>query len=349
MKIEIFPYRLQFKQPAGTSRGIYTTRDIYIVKIQHAGITGWGECAPLPDLSCDNLPSGEYLATLRRFAAQIEATSSFPQEDLRSYPSMMMGFESALRHIKARSWHHYPQTLFSQGVKGIPINGLVWMGSIDEMQQRLKQKLAEGYTCIKLKIGALDFDDEIRLVEQIRTVYCAADVEIRVDANGGFTAGDDCMYKLERLARLSVHSIEQPIRPHQLKELADICQRSPLPIALDEELIGINTLKAKRELLQYVKPDYIVLKPTLHGGFMGAEEWISEAEALGSKWWITSALESNIGLNALAQWTAYRMKDDYKMAQGLGTGHLFVHNFDNVPLTLQKGKLNTLTKQIHAI
>ena len=156
-------------------------------------------------------------------------------------------------------------------------------------------------------------------------------------------------YNKQQWLGLSVHSIEQPIRPHQLKELADICLRSPLPIALDEELIGINTLKAKRELLQYVKPDYIVLKPTLHGGFMGAEEWISEAEALGSKWWITSALESNIGLNALAQWTAYRMKDDYKMAQGLGTGHLFVHNFDNVPLTLQKGELNTLTKQIHAI
>lgn len=341
MEIEIIPECLHFKQPAGTSRGIYTVRNIYLIKACHNGKTGWGECAPLPDLSQDAMSQDEYLTLLQRFACEVEMTLQIPYEELRPYPSMLMGLETALRHLKSNSWRHYPQTRFSMGLEGIPINGLVWMGSIGEMKARMEQKLSEGYACIKLKIGALDFDDELQLVKQIRAHYSADDVEIRVDANGGFQPGDECMSRLDQLARLQVHSIEQPIKQHHLDDLAKICRDAPLPIALDEELIGVNSVAEKRDLLQYVNPHYIVLKPSLHGGFAGSEEWISEAQKLNIKWWVTSALESNIGLNAIAQWTAHISNDQYDMAQGLGTGLLFVKNYDEVPLKLEHGKLFT--------
>lgn len=341
MEIEIIPECLQFKKPAGTSRGVYTTRQIYLIKACHNNTIGWGECAPLPDLSQDALSQDEYLTLLQRFTCEIEMTRQIPYEELRPYPSMLMGLESAMRHLHSGSWHHYPHTKFSKAESGIPINGLVWMGNIEEMNQRMQQKLKEGYTCIKLKIGALDFDDELQLVKKIRRQYSSTDVEIRVDANGGFQPGDGCMKKLEQLAQLNVHSIEQPIKQNQLDDLAKICQNSPIPIALDEELIGVNSLSEKKELLQYVRPQYIVLKPSLHGGFYGAEEWINEACKLNIKWWVTSALESNIGLNAIAQWTALQSNDQYSMAQGLGTGLLFVRNFDEVPLKLANGKLYT--------
>ena len=319
---------LHFKQPAGTSRGVYITRRIWLLTVEHDGRTAIGECAPLPQLSCDDIP--DYEAVLRRFCDIIEATGSIPYDEMRNYPSMLFGVETALAQLSRTDGLLY-DTPFSHGEEGIPINGLVWMGTHDEMLSRLKEKLALGFRCVKLKIGAIDFAKELDLIQHIRKHFSREEVELRVDANGGFTP-DVALERLQELARYDIHSIEQPIMAHQWSEMAQLCQLSPLPIALDEELIGVNSTDEKIRLLDTIKPQYIILKPSLHGGVAGTREWIALANERGIGSWITSALESNIGLNAIAQLAANIYGSKITVPQGLGTGMLFT---DNIPMPLE--------------
>ena len=250
---------------------------------------------------------------------------------MRPYPSMLFGLETAKRQLDNGGGIDLFNTPFGRGEEGITINGLIWMGTFDEMFQRLEAKLKAGFHCVKLKIGAIDFEKELRLIQHIRQHFSRKEVELRVDANGGFTP-DNAMQRLEALAKYDIHSIEQPIRQHQWKEMARLCKNSPLPIALDEELIGVNDLTEKNQLLDTIQPQYIILKPSLHGGISGTREWIKLAKERGIGSWITSALESNIGLNAIAQLTADIYGPHITMAQGLGTGQLFS---DNIPMPLE--------------
>lgn len=331
-KIEIIPRLLHFKQPAGTSRGVYTTRKVWYLHLtspDYPGRTGIGECAPLPALSCDDLP--DYEDILARACRRLEQCGGELDADaLRDYPSILFGLETALRHLLTGSWALY-DTDFSQGKAGIPINGLIWMGDFDKMLSQIEKKMEAGFRCIKLKIGAINFEEELALLRHIRTRFSSKEIELRVDANGAFSPVD-AMEKLKRLSELDLHSIEQPIRAGQWEEMARLTSESPLPIALDEELIGCNTLEGKQKLLSAIRPQYIILKPSLHGGVCGGNEWISEAEKRQIGWWITSALESNIGLNAIAQWCA---TFDNPLPQGLGTGLLFTDNVE-MPLEIRK-------------
>ena len=333
MKIDIEERLLHFKQPAGTSRGVYTTRRIWLVRVSDGTSVGIGECAPLPQLSCDDLPDyGEKLrAKSEEFAAAIgqgDAAVTAFFETLRDYPSMLFGFETALLSLRGTMLF---DTAFSRGEQGIPINGLVWMGTFEEMQQRIEQKLEQGFRCVKLKIGAIDFDAELELIKKIRSRFSHHDVELRVDANGAFSF-DEALYKLELLSQYALHSIEQPIRAGQWSFMSELCRESPLPIALDEELIGVNDPDQKRQMLNIIRPRYIVLKPSLHGGMMGCREWIDTARDMRIGSWITSALESNVGLNAIAQFCSSVYGDNIRMPQGLGTGQLFT---DNIPMPLE--------------
>ena len=320
---------LHFKQPAGTSRGVYTTRKIWLIHLSDGQRTGVGECAPLPDLSCDALPDQEYISILNKVCKDFCQSGGIDYASLRDYPSMLFGLETALLNLQ--NGDRLFDTAFSRGETGIPINGLVWMGNHDEMLQRLEDKLEKGFRCIKLKIGAIDFDQELDLIRRIRDRFSFHEVELRVDANGAFPY-DEALYKLELLSQYNIHSIEQPIKAGQWAFMADLCRESPLPIALDEELIGVNDPAMKRHMLNIIKPRYIILKPSLHGGMAGCREWIETARDLGIGSWITSALESNIGLNAIAQFAASVYGDHITMPQGLGTGQLFT---DNIPMPLE--------------
>lgn len=335
MQLTITHKQLHFKQPAGTSRGVYTTHDIWLLNVTHNGVTGIGECAPLPDLSCDASP--EYEKTLREVCRLVETTGSIPFDMLRPYPSILFGLETAFAQIAAGGSLNFFNTPFGKGEEGITINGLVWMGTFDEMYHRIEQKLEQGFHCVKLKIGAIDFEQELALIQHIRRHFSKEQIELRVDANGGFTR-DNAMQRLEQLSRFDIHSIEQPIRPHQWAEMAKLCRNTPLPIALDEELIGVNIPEMKAELLDTIRPQYIILKPTLHGGMRGTEEWIQLARqrAIGS--WMTSALESNIGLNSVAQLAAKIYGPNITMPQGLGTGQLFTNNID-MPIEIRGEQL----------
>ena len=383
MKLNIEERVLHFKQPAGTSRGVYTTRRIWLITAmdEEGRVTGIGECAPLPQLSCDDIP--DYAEVLRAFCDEVERTGAIPYEALRPYPSMLFGLESikptpnpsrgegglnthAVDGIVSnanrtplpsgdwglQSSHRcgcgptkgskYP--IRDGGLVGggfcIPINGLVWMGTFEEMHQRIEEKLAAGFHCVKLKIGAIDWDREIALIRFIRERYSREQIELRVDANGGFTV-DQAMSRLEELAKYDIHSIEQPIRQHQWSDMASLCQHSPLPIALDEELIGVNDPDEKVRLLDTIRPQYIILKPSLHGGLRGSEEWIRLARERGIGSWITSALESNVGLYAIARFTQKVYGPDITMPQGLGTGQLFTDNIElpDVEMRIEKGRL----------
>ena len=325
---------LHFIQPAGTSRGVYTTRQSYYVTLSDdnvPGIVGIGECATLPDLSCDAMPPKEYERILKGFCDDLCQSGKIDKEAMRPYPSMLFGLETAKRQLDNGGGIDLFNTPFGREEEGITINGLIWMGTFDEMFQRLEAKLKAGFHCVKLKIGAIDFKKELRLIQHIRQHFSRKEVELRVDANGGFTP-DNAMQRLEALAKYDIHSIEQPIRQHQWKEMARLCKNSPLPIALDEELIGVNDLTEKNRLLDTIQPQYIILKPSLHGGISGTREWIKLAKERGIGSWITSALESNIGLNAIAQLTADIYGPHITMAQGLGTGQLFS---DNIPMPLE--------------
>ena len=333
-QIELSSRILHFIQPAGTSRGVYTTRQSYYVTLSDdnvPGIVGIGECATLPDLSCDAMPPKEYERILKGFCDDLCQSGKIDKEAMRPYPSMLFGLETAKRQLDNGGGIDLFNTPFGRGEEGITINGLIWMGTFDEMFQRLEAKLKAGFHCVKLKIGAIDFEKELRLIQHIRQHFSRKEVELRVDANGGFTP-DNAMQRLEALAKYDIHSIEQPIRQHQWKEMARLCKNSPLPIALDEELIGVNDLTEKNQLLDTIQPQYIILKPSLHGSISGTREWIKLAKERGIGSWITSALESNIGLNAIAQLTADIYGPHITMAQGLGTGQLFS---DNIPMPLE--------------
>ena len=326
MKIHIEERVLHFKQPAGTSRGVYTERKSWLVEATDGERRGVGECAPLPDLSCDARP--DYAEVLRRFCDDVERTGQIDVEAMRDYPSMLFGLETALGMMHG---HTLFDTPFARGEEGIPINGLVWMGSYEEMLARMEQKLEQGFRCVKLKIGAIDFESELEMVKKIRQRFSHHDVEIRLDANGGFKF-EEALYKLELLSQYVVHSIEQPIRQGQWANMAELCRDAPLPIALDEELIGVNDPDTKRQLLNIIKPAYIILKPSLHGGMSGCREWIAAARDMGIGSWITSALESNVGLSAIAQFCSDVYGPHISMPQGLGTGQLFT---DNIPMPLE--------------
>jgi o-succinylbenzoate synthase len=326
---------LHFKQPAGTSRGVYTTRKIWLVHLSDGQRTGVGECAPLPDLSCDALPDDEYASILKKFCEDFCQSGEIDYDALRDYPSMLFGLETALLNLQ--NGDRLFDTAFSRGEVGIPINGLVWMGNHEEMLQRLEEKLAKGFRCVKLKIGAIDFDQELDLIKRIRDRFSFHEVELRVDANGAFPY-DEALYKLELLSQYNIHSIEQPIRQGQWAFMADLCRESPLPIALDEELIGVNDPEMKRHMLNIIKPRFIILKPSLHGGMSGCREWIDIARDMGIGSWITSALESNIGLNAIAQFASSVYGDHITMPQGLGTGQLFTDNIP-MPIEIQKDRV----------
>ena len=319
MKIDIEERVLHFKQPAGTSRGVYTTRRIWLVKVTDGERVDIGECAPLPQLSCDDIPN--YAEVLRQFCDEVERSGEIPYDKLRNYPSMLFGLETAI----------HPLPFPKEGARAIPINGLVWMGSHDEMLRRMEEKLEQGFRCVKLKIGAIDFDHELDLIKRIRSRFSHHEVELRVDANGAFPF-EEALYKLELLSQYNIHSIEQPIRAGQWAYMAELCRESPLPIALDEELIGVNDPDQKRQMLNIIKPRYIILKPSLHGGMAGTREWVETANDMQIGSWITSALESNIGLYAIARLCLSIYGDHITMPQGLGTGQLFT---DNIPMPLK--------------
>ena len=333
-QIKISPYTLHFKQPAGTSRGVYTEHRVWYVVFtdkednSHFGI---GECAPLHDLSCDY--NENYAETLSAFCRLTEEKQSVDTELLRNYPSILFGLETAMRHYTQKSWQLW-NTPFCKGEEGISINGLIWMSDYENMLQQIESKLKQGFRCIKLKIGAIDFRKELDLLRFIRTHFSADEITIRVDANGNFR-NEEALSKLQQLAELDIHSIEQPIKAGQWAEMARLTASAPLPIALDEELIGVNDPSEKRKLLETIHPQYIILKPSLHGGLTGANEWIELAEALNIDWWITSALESNIGLNCIAQWCS-TFKNP--LPQGLGTGMLYTNNIE-MPLEIRQDKL----------
>ena len=336
--IEISERTLHFKQPAGTSRGVYTTRQSYYLTItddDRPGIKGVGECATLPDLSCDAVP--EYFKILSDICRMVEQTGNIPYEMLRPYPSILFGLETAFAQLEANGSTRLYDTPFGRGEEGITINGLVWMGTFEEMYSRLEAKLKAGFHCVKLKIGAIDFNKELDLIKHIREAFDKNTIELRVDANGGFTP-ENAMARLEALAQYDIHSIEQPIKQHQWGEMARLCKETPLPIALDEELIGVNVKSMKEYLLDTIRPQYIILKPSLHGGMYGCNEWIQMAKERGIGSWITSALESNVGLNAIAHYCAQTYGPAVSIPQGLGTGQLFTDNIET-PLMIEGDKI----------
>ncbi len=332
MKASIIPYVLKFKRPAGTSRGILNTKKTYILKIEENGKKGYGECNLFKGLSRDDKP--DYEEKLKWLIKNIDRPINEQIDYLKNYSSIIFGIEQAMASLKAKNPFILYPSEFTKGLQGIPINGLVWMGHKEFMKEQIDQKIKEGFKVIKLKIGAINFEDEIDLLRYIRQNFSDKDLEIRVDANGAF-APETALEKLKRLSEFNIHSIEQPIGQGQMEEMARLCQASPIPIALDEELIGYNHLFDKENFLKTIKPQYIILKPALHGGFIGADTWIEAAGKTRTDWWITSALESNIGLNALAQYTFIK---NIKRPQGLGTGMLYTNNFKS-PLYISQGQL----------
>ena len=321
-------YILQFKTPSGTSRGVLTDKETFFVRIfddNNPTVLGIGECAVFRGLSIDDVP--EYENVLADVCWNIEEYKDNFREKLSRFPSIVCGLEMAFADLKNGGIRQPFPSDFTQGKDFVRINGLIWMGTKKAMRQQIIEKIEKGFSCIKLKIGAIDFEEELELLKQIRKEFTPQEIELRVDANGAFTP-EEALTKLEKLAQLNLHSIEQPIKAGQPAVMADLCRRTPLPIALDEELIGHFTKEGKRQLLQEIRPQYIVLKPSLHGGFRGTQEWIDFTNELQIGWWITSALESNIGLNAIAQWT-YRLNNP--LPQGLGTGQLYLNNVSPEP------------------
>lgn len=340
LRASSFKKVFMFNFKARTSRGLMKDKTSWFIKLWNEddpGVTGLGECAPLPGLSIDARPdfedklNGIIEAFNQRSLSQVstqELADIIPPE----FPSIFFGFETAVLDLKNGGQRVIYKNDFLEGRK-IPINGLIWMGDMDFMMGQISIKIYDGYKCIKLKVGGLDFDRECDILGYIRKRYFRDNIIIRLDANGAFKL-DDALYKLEQLSKFDIHSIEQPIKPG-LMEMEELCRKSPISVALDEELIGKHTEAEKRELLQLLKPQHIVLKPMLHGGLTGTAEWIRVAEELNTGWWITSALESSIGLNAICQFTANYKTDIH---QGLGTGMIYDNNFQS-PLEVKKGEI----------
>ena len=332
MKAHFKKHTLIFKNPSGTSRGVLLKKDSWFLILSKDRKSGIGECSILKGLSYDDHPDFE--KTLAMLCNQI--TRGETLLDLTSWPAIKMGYEMALLSLKGiHSYELFP-SFFTKGSKSIPINGLVWMGSYDFMKQQIDTLLSKGFNCIKIKIGALDFDEELRLIAQLRKRYDAKTISIRVDANGAFLFSE-ALSKLQKLSAFRLHSIEQPIATKQWENMAFLCKKTPIPIALDEELIGVFSKALQIQMLDQICPQYLVFKPTLLGGFSSTLQWLSLAKEKGIDWWITSALESNIGLNAIAQFTFLK---NISLPQGLGTGSLFTNNIES-PLVIKKGCLWT--------
>ena len=323
---------LEFKRPSGTSRGILTTKETWFIIITSEGKTGIGECGLLRSLSIDDRPDYE-----NKLAWVCENISMGPETlwgQLMDFPSIQFGVEMAFRSLNAKSPFLLNPSEFTNGKAAIPINGLVWMGEKSYMKEQILNKIKDGFKCIKLKIGAIDFNAELDLLKFIRSEFSSEEIEIRVDANGAFSP-EDALAKLKRLSQFNIHSIEQPIKQGQWEIMAKLCELTPIPIALDEELIGITNVTKKLDLLQIIKPQYLIFKPSLIGGYTGTEEWLNLANETGIGWWVTSALESNVGLNAISQWTFTK---NSALPQGLGTGGLYTNNFES-PLEVKNGTI----------
>ncbi len=329
-------YTLQFRRPAGTSRGVLLSKESYFIFLSEdkiPGITGVGECSVLKGLSPDDRPGLE--AKVEYVCRNLSEIWENREETLAEWPAIEAGVEMALADLKTGGNRLLFPSDFTSEKKSIPINGLIWMGKPDEMLRQIDEKISDGFRVIKMKIGAIEFEEELKLIRYIRSRRSTKEISIRLDANGAFST-DEALEKLKRLADFEIHSIEQPIRQGQIEVMAGLCSRTPVPIALDEELIGITKASDKIRLLESIRPQYIILKPSLLGGFEASSEWIRLAGAAGVGWWVTSALESNVGLNAIAQWTA-TLKND--LPQGLGTGGLFTNNFPS-PLVVKSGSLH---------
>jgi o-succinylbenzoate synthase len=343
LKLSYSPHILQFKFDARTSRGAISVHKVYFLNLWQEdapNVVGVGECAPLAGLSIDDRPDleqklQEVVQLVNEQQVQLQAEKPLPQElQLQEWPALRFALETALLDLQHGSQRLIYNNAFSRGETGIPINGLIWMGDKRFMQEQIENKLQEGYSCLKLKIGGLDFVQELEILQSIREVASAYELTVRVDANGAFTP-QEAYKKLERLARYDLHSIEQPIKQGQHEAMAQLCAYTPVPIALDEELIGVQEPEAKAQLLEHINPQYIILKPTLVGGLAASAEWIMLAEERTIGWWVTSALESNIGLSAISQFTA---NYDITMPQGLGTGQLYHNNIPS-PLQIERGQL----------
>lgn len=332
MKATYHKHILDFKRPSGTSRGVMTEKETWFIVLEQDGKKGIGECGILRGLSIDD--RSDYEEKLQWTCDNIHLGKDQLWEALLEFPSIQFGVEMAFQSLVSETPFLLFPSDFTNGTKSILINGLVWMGEESFMKQQIEEKLAQGFRCIKLKIGAIDFDKELQLLRFIREHFTPEQVEIRVDANGAFYE-NKALNKLTQLSEFKLHSIEQPIQKNRTDRMAELCKTTPFPIALDEELIGVFTLAEKEQLLEKIKPQYIILKPSFVGGFRGTQEWILLAEKHKIGWWITSALESNIGLNAIAQWTFLQQN---LMPQGLGTGALYTNNFD-CPLEVSEGQL----------
>ncbi|WP_372641472.1 o-succinylbenzoate synthase, partial [Ancylomarina sp.] len=336
MLVANFSYSpLDFKRPSGTSRGILTKKEAWFVHIwndKNPEVKGIGECSIIRGLSPDDRDN--YEEKIQEVCDHINQIEDYLADELIEWPSIYFGFEMALKDLANGGKRLLFNSDFTESEAKIPINGLVWMGDRAYMQEQVQEKIDTGYNCIKLKIGAINFQEELEILKSIREKFNSEQIEIRVDANGAFHP-DEAMEKLKALSKFDLHSIEQPIKAGNWEAMANLCKETPLPIALDEELIGIYKLEDKIKLIKQIQPQYIILKPSLLGGFKGSQEWIDIAKAECILWWMTSALESNIGLNAIAQW-AYTLNNP--MPQGLGTGQLFTNNIES-PLEVSKGYL----------
>lgn len=323
---------LQFKLPSGTSRGILTNRETWFIIITSEEIVGIGECGLLRSLSIDDTP--EYEAKLAWVCKNIYLGPEVLWDQLINFPSIQFGVEMAFRSLEAVTPFLLHPSKFTEGLDVVPINGLVWMGEKSFMKEQILDKIKNGFSCIKLKIGAIDFNAELDLLKFIRSEFSSKEIEIRVDANGAFCPAE-ALNKLERISQFDIHSIEQPIKQGKVSEMAKLCKNTPIPIALDEELIGVTGVTNKLEILQTIDPQYIIFKPSLIGGYKGTQEWLDIAEQLNIGWWVTSALESNVGLNAISQWTYTK---NSPLPQGLGTGSLYTNNFES-PLEVTNGNI----------
>ncbi|MCM4159597.1 o-succinylbenzoate synthase [Antarcticibacterium flavum] len=333
MQATYHKYILNFKRPSGTSRGVLNNKETWFLILEQDGRRGIGECGILRSLSIDDRP--DYEDKLRWVCDNIDLGENVLWEQLREFPSIQFGVEMAFRSLEASSPFILFPSAFTEGREAIPINGLVWMGKKEYMKQQIEEKISAGFSCIKMKIGAIDFQAELELLKYIRSQFTAEEIELRVDANGAFSPAE-ALEKLKRLSQFNIHSIEQPIKQGNWAVMADLCENTPIPIALDEELIGITDVTKKVELLQTISPQYLIFKPSLIGGIRGTGEWIDLAAQEKIDWWVTSALESNVGLNAISQWT---FTTGNQMPQGLGTGGLYTNNFES-PLQVKQGKIS---------
>lgn len=324
MKASFSKQTFVFKQPSGTSRGVLTEKHSWFIELwdeKNPSVIGIGECSIIPGLSPDFQNFEGYESKIREVCEDISLYINSP-ELLQDWPSILFGVETAKLDLYNGGKRILFDNDFTNGKRKIPINGLIWMGDEVFMREQIEQKLKEGFTCLKMKIGAIDFQAELKMLESIRSRFSSGKIELRVDANGAFSP-NEALNKLDQLSEFELHSIEQPIAVGQWDVMKTLCEETKIPIALDEELIGINELSKKRELLEYIQPHYIILKPSLHGGISGSSEWISLASTLSIPWWMTSALESNLGLNAIAQFAG---EFTNPLPQGLGTGSLYMNN-----------------------